>query len=145
MPCACSWLFTLVPAERPSKDTTVSVADAGLALAAAHVAMSSATSTARARAPRHDRRMSPAQAISRRASQRPSALSTLSGRSGQHRRPVQRRPSGGASISRPTDSIRGGVMPELEETRAMLPLRAGVEVRDLPAVVDAFAPDAVVR
>jgi ketosteroid isomerase-like protein len=36
-------------------------------------------------------------------------------------------------------------MPELEETRAMLPLRAGVEARDLPAVVDAFAPDAVVR
>jgi SnoaL-like domain len=36
-------------------------------------------------------------------------------------------------------------MPELSETAAMLPLRAGVEARDLAAVVDAFAPDAVVH
>jgi len=36
-------------------------------------------------------------------------------------------------------------MPELSETATMLPLRAGVEAGDLAAVVDAFAPDAVVR
>lgn len=36
-------------------------------------------------------------------------------------------------------------MPELEETAATLPLRAGVEARDLAAVVDAFADDAVVH
>jgi SnoaL-like domain len=36
-------------------------------------------------------------------------------------------------------------VPELEETQATLPLRAGIEARDLAAVVDAFAPDAVVR
>jgi ketosteroid isomerase-like protein len=36
-------------------------------------------------------------------------------------------------------------MTEIEETRTMLPLRAGVEARDLPVVVSAFAPDAVVR
>jgi hypothetical protein len=36
-------------------------------------------------------------------------------------------------------------MPELEEIPTMLPLRAGVEARDLAAVVDAFAPDAIVR
>jgi hypothetical protein len=36
-------------------------------------------------------------------------------------------------------------MPELNETTAKLPLRAGIETRDLAAVVDAFAPDAVVH
>src|SRR5271170_3385583 len=36
-------------------------------------------------------------------------------------------------------------MPELNETTATLPLRAGIEAGDLAAVVDAFAPDAVVR
>jgi len=36
-------------------------------------------------------------------------------------------------------------MPELEEIPTMLPLRAGVEARDLQATVDAFAPDAIVR
>jgi hypothetical protein len=36
-------------------------------------------------------------------------------------------------------------MPELEETPTILPLRAGVEARDLSAVLDAFAPDAIVR
>jgi SnoaL-like protein len=36
-------------------------------------------------------------------------------------------------------------MPELEETPTTLLLRAGVEARDLAAVMDAFATDAVVR
>lgn len=36
-------------------------------------------------------------------------------------------------------------MPELSETATMLPFRAGVEAGDLAAVVDAFAPDAVVH
>jgi len=36
-------------------------------------------------------------------------------------------------------------MPELEETPTTLPLRAGVEARDLAAVLDAFADDAVVH
>ena len=36
-------------------------------------------------------------------------------------------------------------MPELKETAAILPLRSGVEAGDLAAVVDAFAPDAVVH
>ncbi len=36
-------------------------------------------------------------------------------------------------------------MPEPTQTAAMLPLRAGIEARDLAAVVDAFAPDAVVH
>ncbi len=36
-------------------------------------------------------------------------------------------------------------MPEPGERSTMLPLRAGVEARDLAAVVDAFAPDAVVH
>src|ERR1700693_4023183 len=45
----------------------------------------------------------------------------------------------------PTDSTRGGVMPELEHTSTVLPLRAAVEARDLVAVVDSFAADAVAR
>jgi hypothetical protein len=36
-------------------------------------------------------------------------------------------------------------MPELNETAAVLPFRAGIEAGDLAAVVDAFAPDAVVH
>ncbi len=36
-------------------------------------------------------------------------------------------------------------MPELSDTATMLPLRAGIEARDLAAVVDAFAPEAVVH
>jgi SnoaL-like domain len=44
-----------------------------------------------------------------------------------------------------TDSIRGGAMPELEQTSTTLPLRAAVEARDLAAVVDSFATEAVVR
>jgi SnoaL-like domain len=36
-------------------------------------------------------------------------------------------------------------MPEPTETVATLPFRAGIEARDLAAVVDAFAPDAVVH
>ena len=36
-------------------------------------------------------------------------------------------------------------MPELEETPTTLPLRAGVEARDIEAVVEAFATDAVVH
>jgi SnoaL-like domain len=36
-------------------------------------------------------------------------------------------------------------MTELRETATKLPLRAGIEARDLAAVVDAFAPDAVVH
>jgi len=36
-------------------------------------------------------------------------------------------------------------MPELSENATMLPLRAGVEARDLAAVVNAFASDAVVH
>jgi hypothetical protein len=36
-------------------------------------------------------------------------------------------------------------MPELTETVPTLPLRAGIEAHDLAAVVDAFAPDAVVH
>jgi ketosteroid isomerase-like protein len=36
-------------------------------------------------------------------------------------------------------------MPELEQTATTLPLRAGIEAGDLGAVVDAFAPDAVLH
>ena len=36
-------------------------------------------------------------------------------------------------------------MPEPNETAAVLPFRAGIEAGDLAAVVDAFAPDAVVH
>jgi hypothetical protein len=36
-------------------------------------------------------------------------------------------------------------MPDLSETAVKLPFRAGVEARDLAAVVDAFAPGAIVH
>ena len=62
IPCDRSWLVTVVGADRPSKDTAVSAADAGLAHTA-RAARGSTARPARANARRPDHRRSPHPAI----------------------------------------------------------------------------------